>query len=133
MTKTEMQQEALDRAQSGMALTNYPAIYAGFIAKGIAEADIVPRVNVFTFHAWKAKGRSVKKGEHGVKVITFVTCNGAEKDDGTRETFRRPSTTTVFHISQTEPTADAEARWQRARAGRGNMPRDVAFVSDHSW
>jgi hypothetical protein len=50
------QQEALDRAQQGQALTNYPAICEGFIAKGIAEADIKPRENVFTFNAWKAPG-----------------------------------------------------------------------------
>ena len=76
MTKTEMQAEALDRARTSQALTNYPAIYEGFMAKGIAEADIKLRENVFTFHAWKALGRSVKKGEHGVKVVTFITIAG---------------------------------------------------------
>jgi hypothetical protein len=103
MTKLEMQAEALDRAENGQALTNYPAIYAGFMAKGIAEADIQPRVNVFTFHAWKAKGRSVKKGEHGVKVVTFIECSSTERDPSTGEekaSSRRPHTTTVFHISQ---------------------------------
>ena len=65
MTKTEMQTEALERARASQALTNYPAIYAGFMAKGIAEADIKPRENVFTFNAWKALGRSVRKvGAH---------------------------------------------------------------------
>src|SRR5229473_631983 len=107
MTKTEMQAEALDRAQSGQALTNYPAIFAGFMAKGIAEADIRPRENVFTFNAWKALGRSVKKGEHGVKVVTFIECSATQRDPASGEekpvTYRRPHTTTVFHISQTEP------------------------------
>jgi hypothetical protein len=51
---------------------NYSAIFQGFMAKGIAETDIKPRENVFTFHAWKALGRSVKRGEHGVKVVTFI-------------------------------------------------------------
>jgi hypothetical protein len=68
MTKDEMQIEALDRARTSQALTNYPAIFEGFMAKGIAEADIKPRENVFTFHAWKALGRSVKRGAHGVRV-----------------------------------------------------------------
>jgi hypothetical protein len=63
MTKSEMQNEALDRATSSQALTNYPAIFGGFMAKGIPEADIKPRENVFTFQAWKALGRSVKRGE----------------------------------------------------------------------
>jgi antirestriction protein ArdC len=112
MTNTEMQAEALDRARTSQALTNYPAIYQGFMAKGIAEDDIKPRENVFTFHAWKALGRSVKKGEHGVKVVTFITISPkeAEQSDATSEKhsahYRRPHTTTVFHISQTKPTAD---------------------------
>jgi hypothetical protein len=98
--------EALTRAVSGQAMSNYPAIYQGFIAKGIPESDIRPRGNVFTFDAWKALGRYVRKGEHGVKVVTFVECT--KKDEtgtgaGEKKSFRRPWTTTVFHFSQTEP------------------------------
>ena len=64
--------EALQRAATGPSLANYPAIYAGFMAKGIAEDDIKPRENVFTFNAWRALGRTVKKGEHGVKIATCI-------------------------------------------------------------
>src|SRR5262245_25016136 len=78
--REQMQQEALSRAVGGQALTNWPAILAGFLAKGIAEHDIRPRENVFTFHAWRALGRQVRRGEHGVKVVTFVEARG--KDDG---------------------------------------------------
>ncbi len=88
--------EALDRATNGQALTNYPAIFEGFLAKGIAEADIKPRENVFTFQAWKAVGRSVRKGEHGVRIVTFVLCESKQRDPSTGEekvaTYRRPHT-----------------------------------------
>ncbi len=40
-------EEALTRAISGQSLSNFPAIYLGFAAKGIPEADIKPRENVF--------------------------------------------------------------------------------------
>ena len=53
----------------------------GFLTKGIAEADIKPRENVFTFNAWKALGRSVKRGEHGVRVMTFVSVARAKGND----------------------------------------------------
>lgn len=105
-TLPQRQQEALDRATTSASFANYPAIFEGFLAKGIAEADILPRENVFTFNAWKAKGRSVKRGEHGVRMVTFIEIDGkvdpvtGEKAEG----YRRPHTTTVFHISQTEPT-----------------------------
>jgi hypothetical protein len=66
-TKKEMQNEALTRASSRQSLSNWPAIFAGFMAKGIPETDIKPRENVFTYHAWQALGRQVRRGEHGVK------------------------------------------------------------------
>jgi hypothetical protein len=132
MTKTEMQAEALANARSGQSLMNYSAIFEGFMARGIAEADIRPRENVFTFHAWKALGRSVKKGEHGVKVVTFIDCSANERDPATGEEksvgYRRPHTTTVFHISQTEPTSERE---ERKPATDYRTPRRSAWASGH--
>jgi len=105
MNKEQMQQEALARAKGSMALSNYPAIYQGFIDKGIPEDEIEPRVNVFTYNAWKALGRQVQRGEKGVKVITWIDCTKeVDGDNGEKETvhFRKPKTATVFHISQTK-------------------------------
>ena len=45
-SKQEIQQEALSRAANGQSLANWPAILAGFTAKGIPETDIRPRENV---------------------------------------------------------------------------------------
>ena len=120
-SREEMQREALDRAVSGQTLSNWPAIFAGFVAKGIPESEIKPRENVFTYHAWRALGRQVRRGEHGVRVITFVSV--AEKDskedvdgvatndvDDTNKRkggYRRPWSATVFHISQTDPIEPA--------------------------
>jgi|SRR5437879_279313 len=100
----EARREALTRAISGQSFSNFPAIFQGFAAKGIPESEIKPRENVFTFDAWKALGRYVRKGEHGVKVVTFIDCKSKETapDTGERKVIRRPWTTTVFHISQTE-------------------------------
>jgi antirestriction protein ArdC len=112
-TREEIQQQALGRALGNQARTNFPAIFAGFMAKGIAETDIRPRENIFTYHAWRALGRQVRRGEHGVKVTTFVTCAGKEDGGATKDTdgtdtpkrtgYRRPWTATVFHVSQTDP------------------------------
>jgi hypothetical protein len=97
--------ESLKRAVSGQSLSNLPAIFAGFAAKGIPEAEIKPRENVFTYQAWRALGRQVRRGEHGVKVVTFIESKSKEidQDTGERKAIRRPWTTTVFHISQTDP------------------------------
>ncbi len=94
------QSEALDRARNNISTANYAAIFSGFAAKGIPGQMIEPRVNVFTFHAWKALGRQVRKGEHGVKVVTWVPMTKKNEAGDTEASFRSPKTTTVFHISQ---------------------------------
>jgi hypothetical protein len=105
MTKQAMQQEALSRATTGQSWTNYPAIFAGFAEKGIPEDEIRPRENVLTFEAWKARGRHVRRGEHGVRVTTWIeTPERRDQATGevTRRAGRRPWTAVVFHVSQTE-------------------------------
>ena len=107
-TKDEFQAEALSRAANGQSLANWPAIIEGFTAKGIPESDIRPRENVFTYHAWRALGRQVRRGEHGVKIATFVTAREGKYDSGNPDAGKpkrgaRPWIATVFHISQTDP------------------------------
>ncbi|HFT6957220.1 TPA: DUF3560 domain-containing protein [Proteus mirabilis] len=103
MTKQEIAIEALQRAENNASEANYDVIFDGFIAMGIAEKDIEPRVNVFTFNAWKAKGRFVKKGEKGVKVITYILVDKKQKDSEETKKIKVKRQTTVFHISQTSP------------------------------
>jgi hypothetical protein len=105
----ETRREALSRAIQGQSFSNFPAIFAGFAAKGIAESEIKPRENVFTFNAWKALGRYVRKGEHGVRVLTFIDASKENKETGKIEVTRRPWSSTVFHISQTEPITGVQS------------------------
>ena len=84
MTTAEVQSEALDRAKHGQSLTNYPAIVRGFMAKGIAESDIRPRENVFTYQAWLKLGRQVRKGERGVRILTYIRGEKTETDEQVR-------------------------------------------------
>jgi antirestriction protein ArdC len=122
MTTRERRAEALTRAVTGQTLSNFPAIFQGFMAMGIPEQDIRPRENVFTYEAWKALGRHVRKGEHGVKVVTFITTDGRKTEEPQTENVEatepqpkksrphsRPWTTTVFHVSQTEPDEPRQA------------------------
>ena len=104
MTKQEQNAQALSNAVSNHSIMNYVPIFQGFAARGIPESEIKPRENVFTYKAWLALGRQVRKGEHGVKVVTFVPMSKTDKKTSERKLIgRRPWTTTVFHVSQTEP------------------------------
>ena len=101
--KNETNQNALSKAVGGQSMTNYPTIINGFIEKGIPKTEIKPRENVFTFNAWKALGKSVKKGEHGVKILTYLPrFKKVADDDGNEKTesYSIPWTSTVFHVSQ---------------------------------
>ena len=108
MKHTEQAQESLTRATSGQSLSNYAPIIMGFMERGIPADEIQPRVNVFTFWAWQALGRRVRKGEHGVKVCTWIPVSQKDDSDGkgnliVRDGFKMARTVTVFHVSQTEP------------------------------
>lgn len=107
MNKQIIAQEALNRATSNQSESNYDAIFEGFMDKGISPNDIHPRENVFTYHAWRAKGRQVRKGEHGVKIITMIPVKdketGKQATDGDGRPKFRAKRATVFHISQTDP------------------------------
>lgn len=121
--------EALQRAQSGQSTANYAAIIRGFVEKGIPADQITPRENVFTYNAWQAKGRMVKRGEHGVRCITFVPM----QDKATGQTVRRPRTTVVFHVSQTEPVGQSGIALDRTADHRpiGQRTRtDAEIIAD---
>ena len=105
MDKQMVQQEALTRAITSPSMSNYGAIFRGFMEKGLPEADIRPRENVFSYQAWRALGRQVRKGEHGVKIATIRkgektvrTADGTES----KERFSSPWFVTVFHVTQTD-------------------------------
>jgi N-terminal domain of anti-restriction factor ArdC len=110
MTHTAIAHESLQRAVSGQSTMNYESILKGFAAMGIPTDAIRPRENVLTYNAWKALGRHVRKGEHGVKAVTFVAVGAKQDPDGEKKAgYRMPRAVTVFHISQTEPdTLQAE-------------------------
>lgn len=96
--------ESLARAKHGMSAANFAAIIYGFAARGIPADDIQPRENVFTYNAWKAQGRQVRRGEKGVAIQTWIPIPDKQNNDGTtRRGGLRPRTAYVFHVTQTDP------------------------------
>ena len=92
MDKTTKCLDSLQRAKNGDSLANYPAIISGFIEKGINPLEIKPRENVFSYDAWLALGRQVRKGEKGVKGVTYR--------DNEKTSKKFVCRVAVFHISQ---------------------------------
>jgi len=106
-------QKALNRIQSNPSVANFSAVYAAFAEKGIPMDNIKPKENVLTFTAWKAKGRCVKKGEKGVKVVSWIEIEGKPAKQGEKTTRKQPIRACLFHVTQTkaldEPKAQPEA------------------------
>ncbi len=108
-TPTDTDAQALDRARHCRGRENIARVYSAFLDRGIPEEDILPGENILTFRAWKALGRFVSKGQHGVRLLTYVERDKKVERDG-KETTERvtfPKSTHVFHISQTEAMAQA--------------------------
>ncbi len=95
--------QALTKAVSSQSTMNYQAILEGFAKRGVPLDQIIPRQNIFTFHAWRALGRTVRKGEKGVRVVTWVPMVEKPKHEGEEPKQRNAGMVTyVFHISQTD-------------------------------
>lgn len=104
--RAAMEREALQRAREGFSVANEAAIVEGFTNRGIPESDIRPRVNVLTFHAWRALGRQVRKGEKSVRIPTWVPITQDDPETGESKVVgKRPKMAYVFHVSQTDPIA----------------------------
>jgi antirestriction protein ArdC len=99
----EQRAESVDRAVNGQSVRNYEAIIAGFAERGIAAT---PREDVFTYNAWRGLGRQVRKGEHGIKIETWIPCKSKADENGERESYKRRKVTAVFHVSQTDATEE---------------------------
>jgi hypothetical protein len=94
-TRQAADRRRLVHALEGQSSSNYAAIFAGFLAKGIAYAAISPRRNVFTRSAWRALGFRVRPGEVGVNIVTYVKTGKLAPN-------MVALWTTVYHLSQTD-------------------------------
>ena len=70
-----------------------------------------PRVNCFTLKTWNKKGFRVKKGEHGIKSITFLKVaktliegEGQQTEEGKKTFESHPKAIYLFWKEQVEPT-----------------------------
>jgi len=89
--------EALNRAQSGLPCANDAAVIMAAEQAGILDA--IPRDNVLTFNGWRAKGRTVRKGQ---RALIKIPVWGDQKDKATGNIKKRLFTSALFHISQTD-------------------------------
>jgi hypothetical protein len=101
--RAAMQRATLRRIEESPSLANFAAVIEEFASRGIPESEIQPKENCLTYNAWQAKGRQVRRGQHGVKITVYVPATPAKDAPPDAEATLRPVSATVFHVSQTDP------------------------------
>ena len=89
------------------SVANAAAVAASIAARG---CQCRPYEDVFTFARWRAQGRVVRRGEHGLRLVTYVTVlervdQNGETADGANDQprgYRMPRPTFVFCRCQTD-------------------------------
>lgn len=86
----------MDR-QEATSFNRFSAYNAGVLAEAAEErgCQCVPYKDWFTYNRWLAQGMQVKKGEHGVKLVTIIT-KQIQAEDGTVKTEQFKKIATVF-------------------------------------
>ena len=83
----------------GYSMTN-AMILAGASAKRGCECK--PYEDWFTYKRWQAQGYQVRRGEHGVRLSTFVTMTKTDEEGNKVAMGKRPWRSVVFCRCQVE-------------------------------
>lgn len=84
---------------NGRSMTN-AMILAGAASKRGCQCKAY--VDWFTYKRWQGQGYQVKRGEHGVRLSTFVTMTKTDEDGNKQIIGKRPWTSVVFCRCQVE-------------------------------
>lgn len=95
--RATMERAALERASNPRSAVNMMIVVMEFEERGIPANDVIARS--LTFNAWRALGRTVTRGQKGVKIVTMRPV----VDSQTGEEKKIFTSAYVFHISQTAP------------------------------
>ena len=105
-------EESLSRAIGTLQSQNDSVVEMHYAAQGI---QATPRVDVFTYNAWQALGRQVRKGEHGCRLTVWIHPSPSATN---KEPKPFPKSTTVFHVSQTDAIDQTQDRLHEAQTRR---------------
>ena len=105
-------EESLSRAIGTIQSQNDSVVEMHYAALGI---HATPRVDVFTYNAWQALGRQVRKGEHGCRLTVWIHPSPSATN---KEPKPFPKSTTVFHVSQTDAIDQTQDRLHEAQTRR---------------
>ena len=107
---------SLSNATRFQPISNDVPVISEFATRGIPENEIItlePGQNVFTYNAWQAKGRQVRKGEKSVSCTVWISVvvkgdpnaiTESKRKDRTRSRMHHAS---LFHVSQTDEIGGA--------------------------
>jgi len=92
-------------AEQARAFSTRSLTHAQYLALVAAERGCACEAyrDWFTYRRWKAQGYQVRRGEHGVRLTTFVEKVVTDDETGEEKITKRPWKTTVFCRCQVDP------------------------------
>jgi len=112
------------RSFDGYSVANAIAVRQALSERG---CSCEPYEDVFTFNRWRAQGRIVRRGQHGIALRVYVTAmRGGEDADGVIDeprAYRIPKTSHVFCRCQTDELAPRERFTAKPDALRARLAR----------
>lgn len=69
-------------ADDARTFDGYSLVNAGIVQVALAErgCSCQPYNDVFTFARWRAQGHTVRKGEHGIRLVVYVTAGATAQE-----------------------------------------------------
>ena len=102
--------------ESARQFQGYSAMNAASIL-AVLHCDCEPYRDVFTYQRWQAQGYQVRKGEHGVRITTWIDASEKRNEtepEAERKTYRLPRSVVVFCRCQVDAKGDGRT-YQQAR------------------
>jgi len=86
-------------AETAKQFQGYSAMNAASIL-AVLHCDCEPYRDVFTYQRWQAQGFQVRKGEHGVRITTWIEASEKREPEAEpeaeRKVYRLPRAVVVF-------------------------------------
>jgi hypothetical protein len=95
MLKVMTAQEKQEKAQQAKTFDTFSAQNYSILKAKLA-CTCEPYQDIFTFNRWSLQGYKINKGEHALKIMTYVKYDIRDKNDNIVKTISKPKTTNVF-------------------------------------
>jgi hypothetical protein len=117
LSREQMQTDAHSRAVGGQSLSNWPAIIAGFQAKGIPAHEVRPRETCSPITPGALAAGQVRRGEHGETRSPSMAADSRGDDVARQAALIQPANVGQADVIEVEFTRCCRGQFNRLALG----------------